>query len=363
MGRVRLITPDDYDALAALMSAFPWEGITDWSWRSRIDHWWEHNPAFGPDWERGWLIEHDGRPVGLLGSVPRRVVLDQATVPSSNATTWWVHPDHRQSSLLLLARWAAQPVPAHFNSTGSANTIKAMEAFRFAPYPGETWRRESLQVVDSARMATVQVRRHLSQVPGSLLGLIDRAAALAGPFVDGLLRLRLRLSRSAASYRTEVLDHADDRFDGLSAQVARRYRLTAARDRASLNWYLQGEAAGRKVLLAASRGAELAGFALLLQRPSGSVAELPVLDCVDLAYDRADDGLVMALLLQAAEVARARQVPLVVWRHFDEFLAGVFTSAGLLPRAGPPRREYAKLPSGLSAGQCYVTQFHGDLLI
>jgi hypothetical protein len=363
MGRVRLITPADYDALAALMSAFPWEGITHWPWRSRIQHWWEDNPAFAPDWERGWLIEHDGRPVGLLGSVPRRVMLDQSAVPSANATTWWVRPDHRRSSLLLLARWAAQPAPAHFNSTGSASTIRAMEAFRFVPYPGASWRRESLQVVDSGRLAAVQIRQHLAEAPGPLVGLLDRVTALAGPLVDGLLTLRLRLVRAAAAYRTEVLAGADDRFDGLSAQVARRYRLTAARDRASIDWYLQGEAAGRKVLVAASRGADLAGFALLLQRPSGSVAELPVLDCVDLAYDRPDDGLVMALLLQAAEVARARQVPLVVWRHFDDFLARSFAWAGLVPRSGPPRREYAKLPAGLAAGECYVTQFHGDLLI
>ena len=87
MAKLRLVTPEDYGALCAMLSAFHWEGMTPMPWEERLRHWWEGNPAFHPDWERGWVLDDGEKLVGFLGSVPRRVALDGQVTLSANATT------------------------------------------------------------------------------------------------------------------------------------------------------------------------------------------------------------------------------------------------------------------------------------
>jgi hypothetical protein len=289
------------------------------------------------------------------------VAFQGKVVLSANATTWWVAPEHRQLSLGLLARFTAQKAHGHFNTTGSPTTNKLMEAFRYGPFPGEGWTRESFAIIDPARLAAAKLRQQGRQrsIPGA--GLAARAAEALAPLGTRVQELRLPVAR--APYRWEELRRADERFDALAEVTRKRYQFTAERDRASVDWYLRGEGPERKVLVACLRGDILAGHAIFLQRESGTLAELPILDCIDLVRDEDDPGLVAALLAGVAEIARRRQIPLVVLRHFDDFLAAQYRAFGLLTRVGPPRRDFVKLPPLGDQGGYYLTQFHGDFFI
>jgi hypothetical protein len=359
MAQVRPVTPADEPALCALLSAFPWEGMTAaMSWPDRLRHWWADNPACDDAWVRGWVVDDGGKLAGFFGSVPRRVAFEGKVVLSANATTWWVAPEHRKLSLQLLARFTGQKAHGHFNNTGSGTTNELMEAFGYRPYPGEDWSRESLVIVDPARLAAEKLKQRAGHLPG-----VAAIAALAGAAAPLGASLQTRRLPAAGAHRWERLTRADQRFDGLAAALRARHGFTAERDRASLDWWLRGEAADRKVLVACLRGGTLAGLALLLERPSGTLAELPILDCFDLATDREDPEVVTALVAGIAQVAREREVPLAVLRHFDGFLARCYAALGLPSRNGPPRRDVAKLPPIGEPRGYYLTQFHGDFFI
>jgi hypothetical protein len=126
---------------------------------------------------------------------------------------------------------------------------------------------------------------------------------------------------------------------------------------------MRGEAAHRKMLVACWRGSALAGYALLLERDSGSLAGLPVLDCIDVARDRDDPRLVGSLLRAVGDIARQRQIPLAIFRHFDGFIGSCCRNEGLFTRTGPPRRECARLPQAVGTAETYLTQFHGDFFV
>jgi hypothetical protein len=361
MAKLRLVTSADQGALCAMLSAFPWEGMTPMPWPERLRHWWDDNPAFDESWERGWVLEEGDQLVGFFGSVPRRVAYEGNVALSANATTWWVAPEHRKLSLQLLARFTGQKARGHFNNTGSETTNKLMKAFGYGPFPGEGWTRESFLIVDPARMAAAKIRQQGQQrsIPGA--GLVARLAEALSPV--GTRVQELRLPAVKGPYTWIDLRRPDERFDVLAARMRARYRYTAERDRASLDWYLRGEAPERKVLIACLRGDALAGHATFLQRESGTMAELPLLDCIDLARDEDDPALLATLLAGAAEVARRRAIPLVVLRHFDDFLAHNYRDFGLFGRVGPPRRDYVKLPPLSEQRGYYLTQFHGDFFV
>jgi len=171
------------------------------------------------------------------------------------------------------------------------------------------------------------------------------------------------LPAATGAYRWEVLERADERFDRLAEVTRSRQGYTAERDAASINWYLGGEGPERKLLVACLRDGMLCGFALFLQRESGSMAGVPIFDCIDLSRDRDDVPLVGALLAGVSEIARRRRIVLVVLRHFDEFLAKTYGELGLRHRIGPPRRDFVKLPPVAGQGGYYLTQFHGDFFI
>ena len=357
MANVRVVTPEDYRALCAMLAAFPWEGMTAMPWEQRLRHWWEDNPAFHPAWERGWVIDDGEKLVGFLGSVPRRMAVDGQVALSANATTWWVAPEHRKQSLSLLSRFTAQKAAGHFNTTGSATTNKLMEAFGYVPFPGGPWSGESFLIVDPAQLVAATVRRR--GIPG---GNLAAGLVLAmGPL--GTLIQKRRLPAASGAHRWEALARADERFDGLAQVTRARHRYTAERDAASINWYLGGEGPERKLLVACLRGDSLRGFALFLQRESGSLAGVPIFDCIDLSRADDDPQVVATLLAGVAEIARRRGIALVVLRHFDEFLADSYGKLGLRHRPGPPRRDFVKLPPLPEHRGYYLTQFHGDFFI
>jgi hypothetical protein len=361
MAKLRLVTPDDYGALCGMLSAFPWEGLTPMPWEQRLRHWWDDNPAFHPGWERGWVLDEGEKLVGFLGSVPRRVAIDGQVAVSANATTWWVAPEHRKLSLSMLARFTAQKAAGHFNTTGSATTLKLLEAFGYVPFPGGRWSGESFLIVDPARIVAASLRQRGAQrgIPGIALaaGLVEATAPL------GHLIQKWRLPEAGGAHRWEVLRRADQRFDGLAAATRARHGYSSERDAASINWYLDGEGAERKLLVACLRGDSLRGFALFLQRESGTLAGLPMFDCIDLSRADDDPEVVATLLAAVAEIARGRGIALVVLRHFDESLADSYGRLGLRHRVGPPRRDFVKLPPLPEQRGYYLTQFHGDFFI
>lgn len=362
MTTVRSVRSDDHGALCEVLSGFPWEGITQMSWPERIRHWWEDNPAFDPSvWDRGWVIEDGSNLVGFLGSVPRRVAFEGRVKLSANATTWWVAPRYRSRSLALLQRFSTQEAAGHFSTTGSPSTHRMLEAFGYRPFPGAGWARESFAVVDPARLVAAKVRERTLRGSPATGALANRLAMALAPFGSSIQKLRLPAVRRP--YDWAELARPDERFDPLADVMRRRYRYTAERDRESLDWYLRGEGPDRKVLLTCERDGMLAGFAIFLQRESGTLSDVAVLDCIDLVRDRDDTALLAAIVAGATEIARRRRVPLVVFRHFDEFLGAQYRQFGLYTRMGPPRREFADLPSFADSRGYYLTQFHGDLLI
>ncbi|MBI3543819.1 MAG: hypothetical protein HY075_11150, partial [Deltaproteobacteria bacterium] len=67
---VAAVEPADYARVAAYLAAYPGEKRAADVWLKRFGLWWDDNPAFGGDVERGWFLKDGDRVVGFLGNVP-----------------------------------------------------------------------------------------------------------------------------------------------------------------------------------------------------------------------------------------------------------------------------------------------------
>lgn len=321
-------------------------------WERRLRHWWDENPAFGAETERGWLLERDGAVVGFLGSIPRLLEAPEGTVTAAAATTWCVLPGERARSLALLARSVEQRAWAHLNTTASEAVAQLLPRFGFEPFPGAERTGESVLALAHGPLVAAVLGRRLPR----------RAARGAAAILAPLSRARAAWSERglarAATLPAAVLDSPDARIDALGAGV-HRGSVTAHRSARVLRWFLEGSGPEPRVLIGCSSGPELVGTILLARRAHSA---LPVLECLDLVRADDDPAIVASLVLAAGAFAREKRMAAVAFGHFDPLLARTLPALGLVSRSGLPRNELAHLFSGepLARREVYLTHFEGD---
>ena len=138
----------DYPQLSQFLARFPDLGGGEQFWLSRFGMWWDDNPAFAADIERGWALKDSGRIVGFLGNIPSFFQLDSKPVAAFSVTTWMVLPSYRDLSLeLLLTQMRLAKDSLLFDTTPTRGVAQILENLGFTLVPwGEA--RESLLLVD-----------------------------------------------------------------------------------------------------------------------------------------------------------------------------------------------------------------------
>jgi hypothetical protein len=73
-------------------------------WEQRFRWWWDENPMCRPESPLGFLLYAGEQIVGFNGFIPLDYAIDDETVPTLLATTFFVEEKHRDSVLGMLAR-------------------------------------------------------------------------------------------------------------------------------------------------------------------------------------------------------------------------------------------------------------------
>ena len=136
MSWVDLVSDQDYEALAAFLARFPDEKRGPEFWRRRLAHWWEDNPAFSQETQRGWVVRDNDSIVGFLGNIPSLFKLRDQTVVVFNASTWRVLPEFRGRSLELLGQlMACSKDTISFITTSGRPVLDILDNLKFEPFP------------------------------------------------------------------------------------------------------------------------------------------------------------------------------------------------------------------------------------
>ncbi len=253
----------------------------------------------------GWLLldDKDGV-VGTFRNISFLYEWNQRPIRVAIASAWAVDAVHRRSSLMLATEYFKQPrADVLLNTTAVAETSgKAFLAFRAERVPQPTYTTRLLWITGYGGFAANLVRER--GLPSGL-----RHPATIAVWLGDITR------RRAGSDGVRALDKFDGRFDRFwSAARARRDRLQAVRDAATLTWRFALERE-QPLIAVLERSNELVAYAVLVRRDQNDYRRLEVADLQALD-DRPE--LVREVMVGALRLAREQGTHLVAMSGHNE---------------------------------------------
>jgi hypothetical protein len=359
------VAPDQYTDLSVFLSEFPDETRPVNFWVRRFNRWWDSNPAFAPDTQRGWVLRQSGGIVGFLGMVPSKFQLLGEETRAFSTTTWRVSPKYRNHSLQLFAkmmRTAKNSVL--FCTTSNDHVEKMLQPLRFQPIPrlennsiADSVKRSAI-ITDSGNFLRAKARRKLHS---ELLGKMVVPPLIPALRVFQACRFGNSLTKDVASVKQ--VKSADSLFDRLWARTKNGYLNTNVRTADVLNWYCcfqDTDTDYEKELFGYFRNKELLGYGIFWRRQR---EQLRVLECLDLWVDPDEEQAIPSLVSFARAYACENALDLVVFPDFTRTLKESLARLGLLRLPFPRRREYfkadAQISTEINASNSYLV-FQGD---
>ncbi|MCP4594848.1 MAG: hypothetical protein GY842_29310 [bacterium] len=274
------------------------------------------NPDADESIPKGWVLCDGGRIVGLLANVPRRMVIDGASVRAACTAHYVVLPEYRVGGLRLAnAYFEQRGADCLFVATG--NRASAAVFRRFGAESISEGDQTAMFVLRGGPVCAAKLRRR-----GWNAGLAKAASIPTGLSVGLWGRWqRRRLSgdhgiqepspnpslagRGAMDVSVRRMPRFDTSVDALGERCGGDYRVTSRRDSQRLNWlFVDGPTSRRTTLiLGLIRAERLDGYVVLQDR----------LDCgdgvrrsyvMDLVCSRADAEGFAALVRAGLETAR-----------------------------------------------------------
>ncbi|MBI3541728.1 MAG: hypothetical protein HY075_00420 [Deltaproteobacteria bacterium] len=337
--KISVVEPADYERVAAYLAAYPGEKRAADVWRERFGLWWEGNPAFGGDVERGWVLRDGERVVGFLGNVPTWFQTPRGVVRGYTASTWRVDEPYRKKSVSLYLRQVANAREGIlFNTTANENVKSVLEALSFSKLPPSR----------TGKNTFLALRFPLSLAQAPLLAWLALGAARAGGEVREVTR-------------------ADSAFDTLWDSTRGLYPFTSVRSSQVLNWFCFSAPAFSKRLLGYYEDGRLLGYVACF---SSDWRGYRVWECLDLWAVGGERRVAVTRALVRAAIAAAGRETFFVLPHFSADLADVYGPLGRAFAKPSVRRHYYKAggdgveaPREDAADQVYFSALEGDLAL
>ncbi len=244
---VRYRRADREDVFRLLRTAYSSEDsrrlIRQWDWK------YDANPFNGGAEPYVLLLKDGPQIIGLLGAIPLRVVIGGEDHWVSHSCDWVVHPDHRGR------RVARRLIKQH----------RADRELRFS-WQNEISYEKSHRRADTSTTRIVPLVRPLDGAHLVLHMTGNRWLSRVGGFVvPAALRMTRLLRGPAIVPGVTIAEVAafDERFDALWQRVREHHTVMLVRDRAYLHWRFLDRPDARYTVLAATKGADLAGYLVL----------------------------------------------------------------------------------------------------
>jgi GNAT superfamily N-acetyltransferase len=311
----------DRDAVFALLRAahsHPADDrlIRQWDWK------YDANP-FNQEAEPYVLLLREGsRLIGMLGTLPLRVLLDGKEHWVSHSCDWLLHPDYRRGGLgrqLIAQHGADKPVRFSWQNELSHRSLRHRAPGSYATiFP-------LVKPLDFTHV--------LRQVTGS--DLLSRCAASVAATADRLTRPRRRTA--VADVRLAQVDTFDERFDGLARRTRQDYGAMLVRDAGYLNWRFTRRPDTTYTVLVATRASDLVGYVVLRSAPDQAGVRWGYL--VDFLVEQRSRPLFALLLESAVECLQRQGVKGISCRALPPYRR-VLYRYGFYPMLWGPRQYF-----------------------
>ena len=318
------ITKEDYESLVEYLANFLDDDRESEFWRDRLYHWWDNNPYFKEDDNRGWALKKNEDIVGFLGNIPMPFYITKNEIVANTMTNWKVAENYRSKSINLIYELiAASRDTLLCNSTSNENVAKILDLFRFEKK--QFYKKKMYfsvinpNKIAKKKLSNAKVLKKLESILTSIFYLMQYANR-------GILYF-------SSHKKVKRISKADNTFDNLWDETKNSFSNTIVRDSIFLNWYCFGNKFKSNNLLGFYENNELLGF-MVLKWASSVKDELKVIECIDLWVKNNKKYVIKSLLFSANKLSKDLNADLFVTPVFNEQLFHVLK-----------RSFYFKLPN------------------
>ena len=352
MAEIVPVTREHYADLSAYLAEFPGATFSRELNEKRFPHWWDSNPAFEDNSERGWLLRSDEKIVGFLGIIPLRFQVGGRAITAYSGTNWRVLPDFRTQSFELaikLLRVARDSILFDVSVIDEGADLPERMKFQRlrAYYPARSLAVTSLSNKIQSYFPDGRIQRPFFTGLGTLMSWVPP--------------VWLKKAKLAPGVEVERLDRADEAFDRLWEATKHQYENTNVRTSELINWYCFGNPLIQKELFGCYRHGELVGYQICGRSRN---PRLKILDCLDLWTATEDLEAAKALLFASIDFARENRLASVSVLHFNPVTEKVCHGVGMIRRRPVPQKEYIRVAPKLApmycTGNSYFVRAQGE---
>ena len=357
MTEILTVTSTEIEELSSFLAHFEDETRDELYWMNRFNLWWENNPAFEENIERGWILRDGGKIAGFLGNIPTRFQLLGEEETVFNSTTWRVLPEYRNRSMSLMSKLINTAKKSIlFNTTPTSDVVKIMEALRFRILPrcssSRSTNQISLLIVDFKNIAAEKLRDKIFS---------KTLSRLSAPVLKGYQAIRISKIRSSEITNVKRILKADNTFDELWMRIKDTYLNTNIRTAKIVNWYCFNKIDSDKKLFGYYRNNKLLGYIVCWKSKASKLKEF---ECLDLWIDWAESNVLHALIGFTAKYAQENLYDVVTFPHFTSQIGKNLKDLGLLSIKVSPKKEYfkinRKLDDRITEANSYFVGIQGD---
>ena len=358
MAEVFSVTPDDINELSLFLSNIQAETTRDQEyWLDIFNLWWNNNPAFSTNVERGWILREKGEIVGFLGILPTGFQLLGEKITVLNSTTWEVLPEYRNESIRLLFKQInASKDTILFNTTANKGVVKILKSLKFQLLP----RGKNTPNRNKISLVIVNFENVLKSKLDSN-SLIRSIMKLCIPILRIFNSLYLRKLRKSELTNVKQVTKADSLFDQLWESTKRVYPNTNIRTADVINWCCFEKEDSKKRLFGYYKNNQLLGYMICRSHKPEKVR---IFECIDLWFDPTAKHVIGSLINFTIKYARENSLDIIILPHFNSEIGEYFRGLGLFTVKFPLNIEYfkvnAKMNDRINETNSYFVGLQGD---
>jgi hypothetical protein len=282
-----------------------------------FNFWWDNNPAFSEDMERGWVLKSDEGIKGFIGVIPTFFQIGGEEKIIFNETHWFVSKDSRKYSVdLLYRRLRVSRDSISFSTTGSPRTSAIFKARRYVPMPRLAIGRSAV-FFDSKKT----LKKKLNG--GVMLDPLISVGALA---INQFQSIKLKTAIKIDTSHVRKISNFDDSFNDLWERTKNLNLNTNVRRANILQWFCFSNDSRKTRAFGYYEKTELLGYIIL----SLKNYEDNIWVCLDLWIDPKYPNVIPALLSRAVNKVKEDGGDMVIFNHFSDDMASACRSLGML---------------------------------
>jgi len=315
-------------------------------WEKRLRHWWDDNPCFSKNMDRGWILRDKitNAIVGFHGNIPSIFKSPNDGFVINNASTWRVLDSHRHNGINLLFELIKNTKTILFSTTPNEGVNEINKKLKFKKFPYNTKKTHSLVVNNKIKIKSYNstIFNFFSIITFSLLKFFQQ----------------LYFSKPNNSGHIKKIDKIENSFDVLWEEKRNDYLYTNVRSSEAINWYCFSNE-NEKIVFGYYLEDKLVTYIIYDKRTSGSGEQL---FCVDL-WGALEKDILESLIIYTYEYSKKNGINLIRFNAFDEKMCNFLDKIILIRNAYEDKRYLITRDKkiNINKNNSYLTYAQGDI--